>query len=142
MEDIELSNQSSRRSHGHNSDTQEKHDDDMTATTTHHSQLSMMPEESIKQKSKAPGNILTKLLPLPLVRIVVKAAISILIALLFVFEDNCRNAMGSASVLVPIGTLLYFPVRPIGNLKKKEIIVYCNTQRKLILKKKLCRCSD
>ncbi|KAI8877640.1 hypothetical protein K501DRAFT_260071 [Backusella circina FSU 941] len=58
--------------------------------------------------------IKSKIPPLPLLRIVVKSSIAILIALLFVFETRCRTAMGGAAILVPIGTLLNFPIRTIG----------------------------
>jgi hypothetical protein len=58
--------------------------------------------------------IKSKIPPLPLLRIVIKSSTAILIALLFVFETRCRTAMGGAAILVPIGTLLNFPIRTIG----------------------------
>ncbi|KAI8080209.1 uncharacterized protein B0P05DRAFT_540434 [Gilbertella persicaria] len=124
MENIELSKQPSKRSIADSNVSShsqyEKHDDEMTAASGHHSRSSIVsgeknvPTAEPVQRKSVSQRILTKLPPFPLIRIIVKASIAILIGLLFVFEKNCRSAMGSASILVPIGTLLYFPIRPIG----------------------------
>jgi hypothetical protein len=132
MDNIELSKQTSTRSYtatatdqglpmsylpsDHHSDRGDKDND----STIHHSQLSsssIIPErESSSVAKKSFGQRLkAKLPPLPLARAIVKASIAVLISLLFVFEENCRIAAGAASILVPIGTILNFPIRPLGN---------------------------
>lgn len=60
----------------------------------------------IKIKSKIP--------PLPQIRTTLKATIATLISLIFVLNNNTRASIGTASTLVTLGTLLYFPVKPIG----------------------------
>ncbi|KAL7310317.1 hypothetical protein PS15m_009833 [Mucor circinelloides] len=60
----------------------------------------------IKIKSKIP--------PLPQIRTTLKATIATLISLIFVLNNNTRASIGTASTLVTLGTLLYFPVKPIA----------------------------
>ncbi|KAI9251490.1 hypothetical protein BDA99DRAFT_563757 [Phascolomyces articulosus] len=44
----------------------------------------------------------------------IKGAIAILISLVFTFDNTCRAAIGSASLLVSISVVLYFPSRTFG----------------------------
>jgi hypothetical protein len=68
------------------------------------------------QKKSTLDSIKEKIPPLPLLRVSVKASIAILISFIFVLNGRCRAAMGAA-ILVPIGTIFSFPVRPIGRLR-------------------------
>lgn len=52
--------------------------------------------------------------PLPLVRTVLKASISVLISLILVLVDKTRLVIGPACTMATLGTLLYFPVKPVG----------------------------
>lgn len=64
---------------------------------------------------EAPKNRLGSIVPLlPLLRPLLKGCIAVLISLIFVFDDRLRNEFGQGVVLVPIGTVLGFPFRPIG----------------------------
>lgn len=119
MDNIELSNQPSKRSRSTTIDLDEHEDDreELQSTSTKHSKENIVPpKSSTKEPKQSFGQRLyAKVPPYQLTRTIIKASISILIAMLFVFEENCRNAIGKAGILVPIGTLLYFPIRPIGN---------------------------
>ncbi|KAI7897491.1 uncharacterized protein BX663DRAFT_528139 [Cokeromyces recurvatus] len=128
MEDIELSN------HTFNSETTNQyvdsnHSDTETIIKDNISSTSYQPSSRDSNIDGERPNIeiekslwrkqwISRMPPLPLIRTILKASIAILIALLFVFVDNCRNAIGTASILVPIGTLLHFPIQPLG--KQKE----------------------
>lgn len=135
MTDIELSNQLSKRSRettvsiGEDADMTNTHNvykndydgDNMTATSSNHhksqhSRESIIPDaEDAEVTKKSFGERLkAKIPPLPLLRTIVKASIAILIALIFVLVDQTRNAVGSGNILVVIGTILSFPVRPLG----------------------------
>jgi hypothetical protein len=70
--------------------------------------------------------------PLPLVRTVLKASISVLISLILVLVHKTRVVIGPASTMVTLGTLLYFPVKPVGKCLAYEyfnitaiLIMYC-----------------
>jgi hypothetical protein len=122
MDNIELSNQPSKRSKSAtiiDLDDHVDHSEELTAASTQHSRENIVPPKSVpsvKEPKKSFGQRLyAKVPPYQLTRTIIKASIAILIALLFVFEENCRKAIGQAGILVPIGTLLYFPIRPIGN---------------------------
>lgn len=104
MDDIELSNQSTR----HTENTQDK------------SVHGMIPEAS---KTSVLDRLKTIIPPLPLLRPMLKGSLAILIALIFVFVDRLRNVFGQGIILVPIGTVLNFPFRPVGkrvNIKVKK----------------------
>ncbi|KAL9550742.1 hypothetical protein MBANPS3_004592 [Mucor bainieri] len=58
--------------------------------------------------------IKSKIPPLPQIRTTLKATIATLVSLIFVLNNNTRASIGTASTLVTLGTLLYFPVKPIG----------------------------
>lgn len=137
MENIELSNQTSKKSYitsvadeglptsftsdhySDRGDTLKQDDDDVTTQHNSHrlSSSSMIPENEPLEAKKSFGHGLkTMIPPLPLSRAIVKASIAVLISLLFVFEENCRISTGAGSIMVPIGTILNFPIRPIGNV--------------------------
>lgn len=119
MEDIELTNQKT----GGSSITARNESD-----TAHILQSTKSVHEEEIQTNKPVNNnpleskksilqrLKSKIPPLPLIRAIIKASISILISTIFVFDSTCRKWIGSASILVPIGTLLYFPVRPLGTV--------------------------
>ncbi|GAA5816474.1 hypothetical protein MFLAVUS_010003 [Mucor flavus] len=119
MENIELIKQPSRNEErkltesieSHHSDKMER--DHLTGTSTRHSTENIIPEPKTIKKPLG-QRIMAMIPPYQLTRTVVKASIAVLISLLFVFEEQCRKAIGPASILVPIGTLLNFPVRPLG----------------------------
>jgi hypothetical protein len=131
MENIELSKPTSKRSYATTTadeglptsrpaDRLDKQDDDLTTHRSHSSHRlsssSIIPEREPLESKKSFGQRLkAKIPPLPLSRAIVKASIAVLISLLFVFEENCRTAAGAAGILVPIGTILNFPIRPLGN---------------------------
>ena len=115
-----MTSESSKRS----SSEQEPGDKQQTSTN---SRDHIMPVKEEPVKRTWMQRLYARVPPYQLTRIIVKASISILIALLFVFVDSLRNAIGSASVLVPIAALLYFPFRPIG---KTFIIHHINKKRK------------
>lgn len=117
---IELTSQPTRRSRATTIEDNDKNDLLSSASTnTSKEHIALNPpienDDTKKEPKKSFGQRLyAKIPPYQLTTIIVKASIAILIALLFVFEKNCRAAIGQAGILVPIGTLLYFPVRPIG----------------------------
>lgn len=119
---IELTNHPTRRSRAtivEDNDNNDLLTSASTNTSKEHVALNPPIENDFtkKEPKKSLGQRLyAKIPPYQLTTIIVKASIAILIALLFVFEKNCRTAIGQAGILVPIGTLLYFPVRPIGNV--------------------------
>lgn len=122
MENIELINQSPKKKERNSSESIESHHSDkmmegdhLTATSTRHSRRNIIPEQNTSKKPLG-QRLMAMIPPYQLTRTIIKASISVVISLLFVFEDRCRNAIGAASILVPIGTLLYFPVRPLGLL--------------------------
>lgn len=122
MENIELIKQPSRNEErnltesieSHHSDKMER--DHLTGTSTRHSTENIISEPKAIKKPLG-QRIRAMVPPYQLTRTVVKASIAVLISLLFVFEEQCRKAIGPASILVPIGTLLNFPVRPLGKKK-------------------------
>lgn len=75
-------------------------------------------------------NILDKLLAsLPVfaqMRKTIKAAIALLIGIIFIFEPKTRAASGSSVLLVPIVVIFYFPVRTIGILFNNSTIYIYN----------------
>lgn len=110
MDNIELTNRRTRESSADSLDTY-KADDDMT-TRSKHSKESIIPT-----KKTLGQRLYAKVPPFQLTRTIIKASIGILIGLLFVFEKNCSKAVGAAGILVPIATLMYFPIRPLGKRK-------------------------
>lgn len=121
MENIQLIDQPSQTKRSSISDSTESHHsakmegDHLTATSTRDSRKNIIPEQDTSKKPLG-QRLMAMIPPYQLTRTIIKASISILIALLFVFEERCRNAVGAAAILVPIGTLMYFPVRPLGRL--------------------------
>lgn len=139
MDDIELSNQASKRSYttsiqldelstsnttdhlSARSILKQDSDNDDDITVSSHSRLSgdssinMPPNTNdIEQKKTFSERIKAKIPPIPLIRAVVKASFAVLIALIITFVDRSRNAIGQGIILVPIGTILHFPIRPLG----------------------------
>lgn len=108
MDNIELTNRHSRGSNG--SLNTYKSDDETN--------VSKNSKEAIMPIKKSFGERLyAKVPPFQLTRTIIKASVGILIGLLFVFEKNCAKAVGPAGILVPIATLMYFPIRPLGKEK-------------------------
>lgn len=137
MEDIELSQQTSKRSYATTDQLNEvssnntadhlsarnvyKHDDDddMTANDqprpSGESSIHIPPDtHGIEPKKTLAERIRAKIPPVPLMRAMVKASFAVLIALIIAFVDTTRNAIGQGIILVPIGTILHFPIRPLG----------------------------
>ncbi|GAN01233.1 hypothetical protein MAM1_0005c00665 [Mucor ambiguus] len=137
MENIELSQQTSRKSYATTLQLDEaslsntadhlsarnvyKHgdDDDMTANNqpslSGESSIHIPPDTDVIQRKKTFGErIKAKMPPVPLIRAIVKASFAVLIALIIAFVDTTRNAIGQGIILVPIGTILHFPIRPLG----------------------------
>lgn len=109
MDNIELKNRHS----GESTDSLNTHQIDNNETTgSKHSKETIIPP-----KKSFGERLYAKIPPFQLTCIIIKASIGILIGLLFVFEKNCRKAVGPAGILVPIATLMYFPIRPLGNNK-------------------------
>lgn len=44
----------------------------------------------------------------------IKAAVAMLIGCIMTFSDRCREAIGSASLLVAISVVFYFPFKTVG----------------------------
>ncbi|KAL9557127.1 hypothetical protein MBANPS3_001545 [Mucor bainieri] len=137
MESIELSQQTSRKSYATTVQLDEaslsntadhlsarnvyKHDedDDMTANNqprlSGESSIHIPPDtHGIEHKKTFAERIKAKIPPVPLMRAIVKASFAVLIALIIAFVDTTRNAIGQGIILVPIGTILHFPIRPLG----------------------------
>ncbi|CEP06984.1 hypothetical protein [Parasitella parasitica] len=137
MDGIELSNQTTRRSYTttvqfeqlSQNDTADhlgahnifKQDDDDDLTANDHLRLSeegiinMPPNtDNIEPKKTLAERIRAKVPTVPLMRAMIKASFAVLIALIITFTDRSRNAIGQGIILVPIGTILHFPIRPLG----------------------------
>lgn len=139
MDDIELSNQASKRSYttsvqldelstsnttdhlSTRSILKQDNDNDDGITVNSHPRLSgdssinMPPNtNNIEQKKTFSERIKAKMPPIPLIRAIIKASFAVLIALIITFVDRSRNAIGQGIILVPIGTILHFPIRPLG----------------------------
>jgi len=71
----------------------------------------------IEPKKTLAERIKAKIPPVPLIRAIVKASFAVLIALVIAFVDTTRNAIGQGIILVPIGTILHFPIRPLGKYR-------------------------
>ncbi|KAG2191099.1 hypothetical protein INT46_005740 [Mucor plumbeus] len=67
------------------------------------------------------SKIKSRIPPLPAIRTTLKATFATLISLIFVLVNDTRSTIGTASTLVTLGTLLYFPVKPIGTHIKLTI---------------------
>jgi hypothetical protein len=106
MDDVELSQQTSRRS-------VQTEDDQRTLERSN--SIKREPDSAHAMIPEAPKNRLGSIVPLlPLLRPLLKGCIAVLISLIFVFDDRLRNEFGQGVILVPIGTVLGFPFRPIG----------------------------
>lgn len=138
MEGIELSSQTSKRSYATSAQLdelstnnttdhlnapsifkQDNNDDDMTSNShprlSGDSSINMPPNtNNIELKKTFSERIKAKIPPVPLIRAIVKASFAVLIALIITFVDRSRNAIGQGIILVPIGTILHFPIRPLG----------------------------
>lgn len=140
MENIELSQQTSRKSYATTVQSDQvsfsntadhlsarnvyKHDEDDMMTANHppprlsgesNSSIHMPPDpHGVEHKKTFSQRIKAKIPPLPLIRAIVKASFAVLIALIIAFVDTTRNAIGQGIILVPIGTILHFPIRPLG----------------------------
>lgn len=102
MDDIELLNQTTR----HSENTQDRAQDKNESVHT------TIPEASLKRPFM--DRLKSIIPPLPLLRPMLKGCLAILISLIFVFVDRLRDEFGQGIILVPIGTVLNFPFRPVG----------------------------
>lgn len=82
-------------------------------------------KETQAQKRRLSRRFHFSLPPLPHIRKTVKASIALLISTIFCLVNHTRDVLGSATLLVAIVTIFYFPVRTIGKRTRHDSIKIC-----------------